>query len=139
HPEVWPPDSRARAWARSAAAEMHAGFSALRGVCTMNVGVRVELFDIAPALARDIARIDELFVEGLSRFGGPFLAGDSFTAVDAFFSPVAFRVRTYGLQLGSVQSAYVERLLSLPAMVEWREKALAETQREAAQEAEIPM
>lgn len=139
HPGVWPDDPSARAWARSAAAEMHAGFSHLRTICTMNVGIRVRLHEISPALARDIARIDELWSEGLSRFGGPFLAGPAFTAVDAFFAPVAFRVRTYGLKLGTPAAAYGERLLGLDAMRDWESAALAETMRETGHEEEIPL
>ena len=41
HPQVWPADATARAWARSAAAEMHSGFGALRNICGMSCGVRV--------------------------------------------------------------------------------------------------
>ena len=36
HPSVWPADKRARAYARSAAAEMHSGFGHLRKVCSMS-------------------------------------------------------------------------------------------------------
>src|SRR6476659_9363062 len=35
HPEVWPAQPAARAWARSAVAEMHSGFTALREQCSM--------------------------------------------------------------------------------------------------------
>ncbi|MHB1110871.1 MAG: glutathione S-transferase N-terminal domain-containing protein, partial [Devosia sp.] len=75
HAGVWPAVPAARAWARSAAAEMHAGFSTLRNICTMNCGIRVALKDNPAALRKDIARFSELWNEGLSRFGGPFLAG----------------------------------------------------------------
>src|SRR3546814_15287361 len=77
----------ARAWAQCAVAEMHSGFSALRNDCTMNVGVRVTPKPPSGALRIDIARLRELFGEGLSRFGGPYLSGAHFTAVDAFFAP----------------------------------------------------
>jgi glutathione S-transferase len=99
HPGVWPADDDARAWARSAAAEMHSGFTALRGECSMNCGLRVRLNAPSDALRADLARIASLWGEGLERFGGPFLAGSTFTAVDAFYCPVAFRVQTYGLEL----------------------------------------
>lgn len=71
HEGVWPADPEQRAWARSAAAEMHAGFAALRAICTMNVGLRVELAQITPELQRDIERISRLWTDGLARFGGP--------------------------------------------------------------------
>jgi len=137
HAGVWPVDAAARAWARCAAAEMHGGFSTLRNICGMSCGVRVRLHAVPPALAQDIARIDELWCEGLRRFGGPFLAGGAFSAADAFFAPVAFRVRGYGLALSGPAMAYAGRLLALPAMREWHAAALAETQREPGHEAEV--
>jgi glutathione S-transferase len=136
HDKVWPADSRARAWARCAAAEMHSGFGALRERCTMNCGIRVRIDDMSSALKRDVDRVCEVWNEGIERFGGPFLAGRSFTAVDAFFAPVAFRVQTYGLTLDDVSAAYVDRLLALPSMRRWEADALAEPWREPGHEAE---
>ncbi|WP_310467558.1 glutathione S-transferase family protein [Sphingomonas sp.] len=137
HPGVWPADETAKAWAQSVAAEMHGGFGALRNDCTMNVGVRVRRNPDSPALARDIARISEIFEEGLERFGGPFLAGAEFTAADAFFAPVVFRIRGYAIDVGQLGTAWVERMLALPAMREWERAALAEPYREEGHEAEL--
>jgi glutathione S-transferase len=137
HPGVWPDDEAARAWAQCATAEMHGGFGALRNACTMNVGVRVAPNPPSPALARQIARLGELWAEGLSRFGGPWLAGTDFSAVDAFYAPVAFRVRTYGLDVGAAGAAWVARILDHPAMLEWERVALTETWREVEHEAEL--
>ena len=137
HPGVWPADPVARAWARCAAAEMHSGFSPLRNICPMSVGVRADLIAIPPALQADIDRISELFTEGLDRFGGPWLAGDAFSAVDAFFAPVAFRVRSFGLKLSDAASGWVGRMLGHPAMLDWEVMGLAETWRDPAHEDEI--
>lgn len=139
HPHVWPADRAARAWARSATAEMHSGLSALRNICGMNIGVRVRMHEVSTALQANLDRIDELWSEGLVRFGGPFLAGETFTAVDAFFCPVAFRMQTYGLKLSDTSMAYAERLLALPAMKEWYEAGLAETIRDEPHDAEIAL
>ena len=136
HAGVWPTDEPARAFAQCAVSEMHGGFSALRNDCTMNVGVRIVPHEPSPALARNVARIRELFEEGLGRFGGPWLAGAQFTALDAFYAPVAFRIRTYGLDVGHGQ-AWVEQVLAHPAMRAWEQAALAETWREASHEAEL--
>jgi glutathione S-transferase len=136
HPRVWPQAAEARAWARCAAAEMHSGFAELRNRCSMSCGVRLRLKETPAALTRDIARLDALWSDGLARFGGPFLAGGSFTAVDAFFAPVAYRVQTYGLELSPAPAAYARRLLELPAMREWYAAALAERLRDAPHEAE---
>jgi glutathione S-transferase len=123
-------------WARCAAAEMHSGFATLRSICTRNIGLRVRLHTQPPALVADIHRIEELWNEGLSRFGGPFLAGSEFTVVDAFYCPVAYRVRTYGIELTGPGARYARHLLELPAMREWEGAALAETWREVDHEAE---
>ncbi|NII59035.1 glutathione S-transferase family protein [Sphingomonas aerolata] len=137
HDGVWPSDGDARAWAVCATAEMHGGFAALRNERTMNVGVRVDPVRGSDALDRNVARITELWAEGFDRFGGPWFAGADFTAVDAFFAPVAFRVRTYGIDVGPRGLAWVERILAHPAMREWEDAALAETWREAGHEAEL--
>ncbi len=136
HPGVWPGDTVARAWARSAAAEMHSGFSNLRNICTMNVGLRIELASYPDALATEVKRLSSLWNDGLQRFGGPFLAGKGFTAVDAFYCPVAFRVQTYSLKLDGPAAAYAARLLALPAMAEWYQAGLAEDFREENHEAD---
>ena len=137
HPGLWLDDRAARTWARCATAEMHSGFPALRNHCGMNVGVRVRLRAWPDELKADIHRLEELWNEGLTRFGGPFLAGGEFGIVDAFFCPVAYRVRTYDIPLGERASAYRQRLLQLPAMREWEAAALAETWRDEPHEAEM--
>lgn len=136
HPGVWPADEAARAFAQPAVCEMHSGFFALRSGCPMNVGVRVTPKPMSDALAKDIGRLREIFEDGLSRFGGPWLAGEAFSALDAFFAPVAFRIRTYGLDVGKGQ-AWVEHILDHPAMREWERAALAERWREPGHEAEL--
>ena len=137
HTGVWPRDAGARAWARSAVAEMHGGFSALRSICSMNCGVRVKMRPLGAPLAGDVRRLDELWNDGLARFGGPFLAGDAFCAVDAFFCPVAFRAQTYALPFGPTAMEYVARLLALPAMQRWYRDGVAESWREPGHEDEI--
>lgn len=134
HRGIWPAEPMARAWARCAAAEMHSGFSALREQCSMHCGFRIRLNETSPALQSDIDRIDALWREGLQRFGGPFLAGAQFTAVDAFYAPVAFRVQTYDLALSAQSLAYASRLLELDSMREWYAAALKEPWRELAHE-----
>jgi len=137
HAGVWPADVAARTWARCAAAEMHSGFATLRNDCSMTVGQRIRMHHLSERLLAEIARIDQLWCEGLQRFGGAFLAGATFSAVDAFYAPVAFRVRAYGLPLSSMAAAYVERMLAHPVLMEWEAAALAEPWREAAHEADI--
>jgi glutathione S-transferase len=137
HAGVWPDDGAARAWARCAAAEMHSGFQVLRARCAMCVGLRIRLAETPEALDADVARIDALWTEGLQRFGGPFLAGAAFTAVDAFFCPVAYRVQTYGLALSQPSRGYCERLLETEATRRWTAEALSEPWRDPPHESSL--
>ncbi len=136
-PAAWPADVAARAWARAASAEMHAGFAAIRTHCSMSCGQRVRLHDTPPALQKDWARLDELWLDGLARFGGPFLAGPGFTAVDAFYAPIAFRIQSYGADLSPASLDYAQRLLDLPPMRDWYEAALREPWRDEDHEDEV--
>ncbi|WP_394653931.1 glutathione S-transferase family protein [uncultured Sphingomonas sp.] len=137
HDGVWPTDPDARAWAMCAVAEMHGGFGALRNERTMTVGQRVSPQAGSPALAKDVARLAAVWAGGLERFSGPWLAGAGFSAVDAFYAPVAFRVRTYGIDIGSAGAPWVEAMLAHPAMQAWEQAALAETFREEGHEADV--
>lgn len=136
HEGVWPADDEARIFAQGAVAEMHGGFGHLRNDCTMNVGVRVTPKPMSTGLQRNMTRLREIFEGGLARFGGPWLAGAEFTAADAFYAPVAFRIRTYGLDVGRGQ-AWVDQILAHPAMLEWEAAALAEDWREESHEDEL--
>jgi len=137
YPGVWPANKAARVFARCAAAEMHSGFTALRTQCGMNCGIRVRLHRVDNALKSDLARLNALWNDGLQRFGGPFLAGSAFSAADAFYAPVAFRIQTYMQPLDDAANAYTQRLLALPSMQDWYREALAETWRDAGHEAEV--
>lgn len=136
-PGVWPASKDARTWARCAVAEMHSGFTALRTFCPMNCALRVRIESSPPALLLDLDRIDELWNIGLSRYGGAFLTGDLFTAVDAFFAPVAFRVQTFEPSLSAASLQYARQLLALTSMQEWYAAALVEPWRDEEHEQEV--
>jgi len=127
---VWPADARLRARARSLCSEMHAGFSALRNHCPMNIEasfheIGARLWETLPEVRRDVGRIDSLWRTQLEVSGGPFLFG-AFTAADAYFAPVAARLRNFALPASADSLAYVERLWALPAMQQWVQDALEE-------------
>lgn len=129
HPGLWPADREARAWARSATAEMHSGFAHLRNEFGMDLRLR-EKRAASPAVAADIERIREIWRDGRRRFGGSgdFLCGQ-FGIVDAFYCPVAFRFRSYGVDLEGDCAEYQRHLIELPAMQEWSADASRETER----------
>jgi glutathione S-transferase len=120
HPGLWPHDPIARAWARSISCEMHSGFNALRQEMTMDVRARRPHRKRSPALQRDVARVEQVWTETRSRFGfGGNLLFGTFSIADAFFAPVAFRFRTYGVTPTGVAGDYLGTLLDLPGMKEW--------------------
>jgi glutathione S-transferase len=130
HPQhaIWPAAPAARARARSIAAEMHAGFAALRDSLQMNCELRVIMRPLGPAVRRDIARVCELWSDCRARVAGgdgPFLFG-AFSAADAFYAPVARRFVSYGVELPDVARRYVGALEALPAMQDWMTDALSE-------------
>jgi glutathione S-transferase len=124
---LWPSEPRARAHARSLATEMHAGFSALRSHFPMNVRRPVKARAPTPEAANDIRRIEAMWTDCRTRFGGggPFLFG-AFGAADAMYAPVVSRMQTYAITLGAAARAYVEAVMSLPAWAEWRAAAVKE-------------
>ncbi len=127
HAEMWPADRAARAFARSACAEMHAGFSALRNEMTMCIRERLDVRPWSPELAADVERVVELWSEARQRFGagGPYLCG-AFSLLDVFYAPVAYRFRTYEVAPPGEAGEYLRAVLAHPFLREWEEGALAE-------------
>lgn len=123
-PRLWPADPALRARARSVAAEMHSGFSALRTHMPMNVRVRFPGKGRNAEVDADLERIGQIF-DAARR---PFLFGP-FSAADAMFAPVVLRLRTYAPPLSSSSREYVETMLAVPALREWIDDA--EREREA--------
>ena len=120
---LWPSDSGDRALARAAASEMHSGFGALRRACPMDIGARLTV-EPDEDVIRDIRRIVDLWTGLLARSGGPFLLG-RWSIADAFFTPVATRFETYGLDLerfgdtGGAATDYWLGLLRTPEYLAW--------------------
>jgi glutathione S-transferase len=124
HRGLWPADVEARAWARSICAEMHGGFAALRSGMSMDVRSRRPQRKRSEAVLSDIARIVALWSETRRRFGaGGSLLFGGFTVADAYYAPVAFRFRTYGVEPTGEAGAYCQAVLSLPAVKEWEAAA----------------
>ena len=127
---LWPQDVRARARARSVCAEMHSGFSALRGACPMNIEADLHetgqlIWRDKPAVRADVARLVALWRELLTAHPGPLLFGD-FSIADAFFAPVCMRLKSYGLPVPGDIAAYIARVGALSGVTAWTDGALAE-------------
>ena len=135
--QLWPTDSRARARARSVCAEMHSGFTALRGACPMNIEASLPdtgrlIWRDQAGVRADVARLCGLWGELLAAQpdkmadgSAPLLFG-AFSIADAFFAPVCMRLKTYELPLPADLKAYVDRVAALPGVQAWIQDALAE-------------
>ena len=129
HPEagLWPADPQMRAVARCLAAEMHAGFSALRNHCPMNLRLAYEHCEPTPAVLADLARLEAIWAwaRGQCGSGAAWLCGN-YSAADAFFAPVAARIAGYGLPVSPAAMAYVEAHLRHPSFRRWRAMGLVD-------------
>ncbi|MEO6064203.1 MAG: glutathione S-transferase family protein [Lysobacterales bacterium] len=126
----WPSEIAARAQARAAACEMHAGFAALRAQLPMHVARVLEGHQRLPDAQADIDRVQALWrhLRAEHGGGGDFLCGD-FGIVDAMFAPVAIRFRGYSVDCDKTSADYVDALYAVPALKEWIAAGIAESER----------
>ena len=127
---LWPREAAVRARARSVVAEMHAGFTALRSHCGMNIEAHLPeqgriIWRDNPGVRANVARISAMWTELLAEHGGPMLLGD-FSIADAYYAPVCMRLRTFDLPVSQVVQDYVARVAALPGVQAWIDGALAE-------------
>jgi glutathione S-transferase len=127
-PQLWPEAPAARAHARSIAAEMHAGFAALRSRCPMNLKRRPAPLDLDAEVKANVERIVALWADCRARFGagGAFLFG-RFTNADAMYAPVVARFLSYQVPVPADAKAYMEAVTATPMWQEWLRGAMAET------------
>ena len=123
---LWPTDPKARATARALAAEMHAGFAALRSHCPMNL--RVSYTDCTPpdAVLADLRRLETIWAWARDQTGGKIWLCGHYSAADAFFAPVASRIATYNLAMNAQAMDYVSAHLAHPSFRRWRAMALVD-------------
>ncbi|MEO1493983.1 MAG: glutathione S-transferase [Pseudomonadota bacterium] len=136
---LWPKGESARPTARAVAAEMHAGFTALRSACPMNMRRAYEGFDVSDDVRADLNRLSAVWAHARARAteDGPFLFG-AFSAVDAFFAPVASRIATYGLAMPDADMEYVAAVLGHPSVRRWRAMGQADGHLQSQYEFDYP-
>jgi glutathione S-transferase len=128
--QLWPRDTKARARARSVCAEMHSGFTGLRGNCPMNVEASLPqigalVWRDRPAVRADVQRIVSMWTALLEEHKGPMLFGE-FSIADAYFAPVCMRLKNYALPVPGHITDYIRRVCALPGVTAWIDDALAE-------------
>jgi glutathione S-transferase len=121
HPEakLWPADPAARAVARSYSCEMHSGFPDVRDQLTMDFARKKPLPDLREDTKVQVARIIDAWQSALQTAKGDFLFG-ALSVADCMYAPVVSRFETYGVEVPQTVRAYMDRVLALPAMQEWR-------------------
>jgi glutathione S-transferase len=127
---LWPREAKARARARSVCAEMHSGFSGLRGSCPMNIEASLQqagalAWRDRPAVRADVQRIVSMWTGLLEEHKGPMLFGE-FSVADAYFAPVCTRLKNYALPVPGHITDYIRRVCALPGVKAWIDDALAE-------------
>ena len=124
----WPENQTAYGHARAVFNEMHSGFIAMRTHMPMNMRGNWQNMTQSDDVAKDVARVDDLFSDCRERFGadGDFLFGQ-FGAADMMFAPVCSRLRTYGIKLSETATAYVDAVLNYKSVKKWSEDAATET------------
>ena len=122
HPEagLWPQDPKARAVARAVSAEMHAGFTALRNHCPMNLRVSYQDCAPPPEVLADLRRLELIWAWAQDQTGSSAWLCGAYSAADAFFAPVATRIATYNLPVNARATAYVQAHLAHPSFRRWR-------------------
>ena len=134
HPEAvgWPADVAARAEARSIAAEMHAGFLAVRDELPQNLRARHrrDLAELSVAARAQIDRVWSIWSSCRQRFGqaGPWLFG-AFSIADVMYVPMALRFVTYEIPVPEDARSFVDAVTALPSVREWIEAAAHEPER----------
>ena len=125
--QLWPSDTFARAQARSACAQMHSGFFAMRNHMPFNLSHDAPLNPVPPEVKVDIERMLALWAEcrDAATESGPYLFG-RVSLADAFFAPIAVRLRTYQVKLPAADEAYVETVYQWPAFKAWQQAGLEE-------------
>jgi glutathione S-transferase len=125
--KLWPVDPVARALARSAVAEMHSGFTALRSNMPMDLQENTPGKGHTQEALSDAARIQEIWraCRQRSAAGGPYLFG-AFGAADCFYAPVAFRFLSYDVPLDATARAYCDAIVAHPSVARWCAAGLAE-------------
>lgn len=124
---LWPSDVKARAWARSVSAEMHAGFYRLRRDMAMDLRTDKRGQGHTEGALADAAKIIALWQKCRDAHAdqGPFLFG-AWSAADMMYAPVVGRFRTYGVAMEGPIATYADAVWAQPDMAEWLDQAREE-------------
>ena len=127
--QMWPADTAARAQARSACAQMHSDFFGLRSNLPFDLSRDRALVPMPAEAQADIDRMTALWAQcrAVATEPGPYLFG-RLSLADAFFAPVAVRLRTYRVALSAEDEAYIDAIYQWPAFKAWQQAGLEEEQ-----------
>ena len=129
HPQaaLWPADKDARAIARSYASEMHSGFPDVRDQLTMDFVRKKPMPELREDTEKQVARIIASWEDALATYKGDYLFG-TFSIADCMYAPVVSRFETYDVKVPAAVRSYMDRILGLPGMEEWRKVSQKEVE-----------
>jgi len=132
HCGVWPQDPVRRAYARCVAAEVHSHFDEVRNGLPMNLIKRWPVRDGLPSHVKFMnrpgvragtERMEAIWRDARTRWGGPYIAGEHFCFADAALAPMCSRYVTYGVELVPESMEFIATQMESPLMREWRARA----------------
>ena len=104
--ELFPDTVNERAIARSLCSELHSCFMNLRGQCSFTLEKLSPLSTLNDGIKNEISRIETIFEQARL----PYMF-EKVGAVDAFYSILAYRLKTYGIVLNGKAGDYQQSLL----------------------------
>lgn len=125
----WPESNNARAVARSASAEMHSSFGALKDALPMNCRKFFPEYPIKNDVQQSIDRIVTLWEYCSNNYGtkGSWLFGE-FSGADAMFAPVVLRLIGYDVKLTGFAADYTQLVMNNEHIQNWIEAGKNETE-----------
>ena len=126
-PDLWPSEPAIRAEARSVSCEMHSSFAGVRRDMGMNIKRRCDNQNWPEDTQRELRRLFEIWNGCRDRYEsiGPWLLGERSIA-DAFYTPVATRMRTYSVPLDDQCQGYVDTLLNDSDFLAWEKDCVTD-------------
>ncbi|RBJ79930.1 glutathione S-transferase family protein [Pseudomonas sp. MWU12-2534b] len=125
--QLWPADAGLKALARSACAEMHAGFIQLRTQLPFGVNRDEPAQVLSQAAEAEIQRVFSIWRQLLARSQSEAFLCGTFGVVDAMFAPVLLRFMRYGIAIPEDLKPYADAVLLHPPVLLWLKLAMQET------------
>ena len=110
---LYPIDPEKRALSRSLCAEIHSGFKSVRQNMPFSTSPNAKNISLSPLTQNEIIRIESIFSDAKS----DFFWGEKPTAVDAFYSVMAFRLKLYSIDFSGNAGRYQNSMVNWESLI----------------------